>query len=110
MTQPQKTAYEELKTRFALISNLGGGASVLSKDAQVFMSPGSKYDRSQQMQANATACHDYITDPRVGVWLDKAEADQASLLKVTAAIFFSCAAYGRNPIPCRSLWRRNVRA
>jgi carboxypeptidase Taq len=71
---PQQ-AYENLKDRFAKMSKLGEAASLLHKDAETAMPSGGGEARVEQITALHTAAYDYISDPKTGEWLDRAEAD-----------------------------------
>lgn len=73
------TAYEKLKDRFAQINNLENAASILGKDMETVMRPGSSQDRINQIVAIAGASHSLISDPRVADWLNDAESRAASL-------------------------------
>src|ERR1035437_9807757 len=78
--QTETSAYENLKKRFAEIDHLGGIAGILSKDAQMYMKPGSADDRDGQMTTLAGLMHRLITAPEVGQWLNQAEAGKDKLL------------------------------
>jgi carboxypeptidase Taq len=79
MDHAEPSAYELLKRRFFLLSNLNGAASILSKDAETAMARGSLKDRSEQSQALAFAQHHFITDPLVLQWLEEAEKERETL-------------------------------
>ncbi|MDB5492568.1 MAG: Thermostable carboxypeptidase 1 [Micavibrio sp.] len=72
-------AYENLKDRYRLLSNLNGAGSILYMDSMVVMKPGSEADRSEQSMALATAAQKLLTHPEVGDWLDEAEESASAL-------------------------------
>jgi carboxypeptidase Taq len=72
------TAYQNLKDRFAQIENLDSAVSILSKDMQTIMAPGSADDRVNQMVAVENAIHSLMSDPRVEEWLNEAESAASS--------------------------------
>lgn len=74
-----KTAYENLKNRFAELSHLEGASGILSKDAETAMARGSAEDRSLQMQTLATLRHRLLTNPEVPQWLSEADAHASTL-------------------------------
>ncbi len=73
-----KTAYENLKERFAQMSNLQNAGSILGKDMETTMTSGSTNDRIEQITAIAMASHHLMTDPQVEEWLDRAESDASN--------------------------------
>src|SRR6266542_918647 len=79
MNAAPKTAYNNLKERFAKIIDINNAAAVLYKDAEVFMPKNSGPDRTRQMIALAEVAHDLIKAPEVKQWLDEAEKNGASL-------------------------------
>lgn len=73
------SAYENLKERFRLLSNLGGAGSILYMDSMTAMKQGSDNDRSEQTMALASAGQKLLSLPEVKDWLDEAETNGASL-------------------------------
>jgi carboxypeptidase Taq len=73
------SAYENLKDRFRLLSNLDGANGILYMDSMIPMKPGSENDRSEQTMALASAGQKLLSLPEVGDWLDEAEQNSSSL-------------------------------
>lgn len=77
----EKTAYEQLKERFALVADLSNAAAILSMDQQVAMPENSADDRTRQLVALSMTCHNLIKDPLVEKLLNEAEAAKNTLTK-----------------------------
>lgn len=73
------SAYDNLKDRFRLLSNLTGASSILYMDSMTAMKPGSDNDRSEQSMALASAGQKLLSAPEVSDWLDEAEQNIANL-------------------------------
>lgn len=69
------TAYEQLTSTFATLDAIEGSLSMLNWDMQTMMPSGGAEARSRQMATLKGLAHQTIADPRVGDWLDAAEAD-----------------------------------
>jgi carboxypeptidase Taq len=74
-----KSAYENLKERFAQMKHLENIGEILNKDEESVMAPGSADDRTQQTMVLATLRNALICDPLTAQWLDQAERDKANL-------------------------------
>lgn len=72
---PALNAYQNLKDRFHLLSNLSGADSILYMDSMTAMKQGSENDRSEQCMALASASQKLLSHPEVKDWLDEAEAN-----------------------------------
>jgi carboxypeptidase Taq len=79
MTTSTNTAYEALTRHFARMSSLRGAQAILGWDMQTMMPKGGAESRGQQLATLEGLSHELMTDPRVGGWLDQAEAGSASL-------------------------------
>jgi carboxypeptidase Taq len=73
------TAYETLERRFRRISALRDALGILTWDTETVMPAGAAEGRSEQLAAVRLAAHELLTDPRVGGWLDEAEAGGGAL-------------------------------
>lgn len=74
-TQP---AYGRLEERFRRISALEEASGVLDWDRATMMPNGGADARTNQLTALEVTCHELLTHPEVGDWLDTAEAEAAS--------------------------------
>lgn len=74
-----QSAYELLKERFQILSNLGGASGILMKDMQTVMPDGSAEDRVHQLTSLSKSSQLMLKDPDVEKWLIEAEADAGSL-------------------------------
>ena len=83
MAEP--AAYAELERRFARLHALDGASAVLDWDSQTMMPPGGAGARAEQRAALALACHEILTDPRLGDLLDRAETEAGELDRWRAA-------------------------
>ncbi len=70
-----RTAYKNLKSRFADISHLGGIGSFLNKEGEVTMPKGSAAERDAQQMALRGQIHFLMADPLTEKWLKQAERD-----------------------------------
>ncbi len=76
---PPPEAYRRLEERFRRLGALGEAGAILGWDLAVMMPPGGGPARGEQIAALAVTRHDLLTDPRVGEWLDQAEAGANAL-------------------------------
>jgi carboxypeptidase Taq len=75
MNAAQGSPIDQLRRRFARIQRFRDAQSVLEWDAQTMMPPGGAAGRAEQVAALATLCHELLTAPEVGDWLDAADAE-----------------------------------
>ncbi len=68
-------AVRDLETRFARIANLDNALGILGWDHQTMMPEGAAASRAETLAALSVIRHELLTDPRVGDWLDAAEAE-----------------------------------
>jgi carboxypeptidase Taq len=69
-------AYAALTRQFSRLSALRGAQGLLGWDMQTMMPKGGAEARGQQLGALEGLHHELLTDPRVGGWLDAAEAGE----------------------------------
>jgi carboxypeptidase Taq len=67
------TAYEKLKTRFAMMANLSWSSSILSKLNEAGRHPHGIDEQIAQSEALDIVGHKLMTDPATEQWLDEAE-------------------------------------
>ncbi|TDU32637.1 hypothetical protein DFR24_2035 [Panacagrimonas perspica] len=73
------SAYQQLETHYALIGKLAGANSLLFRDRNVVMRPGSAAGHADISGAMAEIITEKAVDPRVGEWLSKAETQRGTL-------------------------------
>ncbi|HYD30129.1 MAG TPA: carboxypeptidase M32 [Azospirillaceae bacterium] len=73
------TAYQDLERRFARLSLISDAQGILGWDTQTMMPDGSAEGRAEQTATLSLMSHELLTDPRVGAWLDAAEAEADGL-------------------------------
>lgn len=73
------TAFEQLKTRLAEITDLRHAAAIISWDQQTYMPPGGSAARAEQRSTLHKVIHEMFTADETGRWLDAATAEVASL-------------------------------
>ena len=66
--------YHELERRFARIANLDNALGILQWDHQTMMPAGAADTRAETLATLYVLRHELIADPRIGEWLDEAEA------------------------------------
>ncbi len=66
--------YDCLRHRFQRLSHLRGALAVLHWDHAVMMPDGGAPGRAEQLATLKQLAHENLADPRVGDWLDEAEA------------------------------------
>ncbi|MFY9342796.1 MAG: carboxypeptidase M32 [Planctomycetota bacterium] len=72
-------AYDELRFHLRSATLLGSAAAVLAWDQETGMPRGAGDIRAEQLALLAQLQHERATDPRVGEWLARCEADRARL-------------------------------
>ena len=72
------TAYSRLEERFRRINALEQATGVLDWDRATMMPDGGAEARTNQLTALEVTCHELLTHPEVGDWLDEAEATVTS--------------------------------
>jgi carboxypeptidase Taq len=72
-------AYEKLQARFRQISNLSNARDILSWDEAVMMPEGSGPSRNDSLADLSTLIQGLSVSPEIGLWLEAAESDDASL-------------------------------
>ena len=93
------TAFSDLMEYQRETEALGQIAGRLGWDQETMMPPGAAEQRAEEMAAIEGVLHARRTDPRVGEWIDRAEAPDAAGRRAVALI---ARAYGRNAcIPAR---------
>ena len=78
-TTAQTPAYNELKQRFEEMNLLGAAHSVLLRDAQTVMAPGSGDQRSRVIGLISKIGHGKVTGDAVKTLLDQAEEERKHL-------------------------------
>lgn len=74
-TADAATPYNRLEDRFRRISALEQATGVLDWDRATMMPNGGAEARTNQLSALEVTCHELLTHPEVGDWLDQAEAE-----------------------------------
>lgn len=74
-----RAAYENLTKLFNRLSVLGGVQQRLYRDMQTVMAKGSAEEHDHQTAVLSEIAHAQFTDPKVGKWLEAAEADAGIL-------------------------------
>ncbi len=93
------TAFSDLMEYQRETEALGQIAGRLGWDQETMMPPGAAEQRAEEMAAIEGVLHARRTDPRVGEWIDRAEAPDLAGRRAVALI---ARAYGRNAcIPAR---------
>ncbi len=75
MSGRPSTAYRDLERRFARIAAIGDALGILGWDTQTMMPTGANDGRAEQTATLSVLAHELMTDPRVGEWLEQAEAE-----------------------------------
>lgn len=76
------SAYVKLEERFGKIAAVGQAAAILHWDAAVMLPEGASEGRGEQLAALESVTHDWLTDARVGEWLEAAKAEKLDGWKV----------------------------
>ena len=76
---PALPARQQLERRFARLAALGDALGILGWDCQTMMPDGAADGRAAATATLSGLAHELLTEPRVGAWLDEAEAEAGSL-------------------------------
>ena len=77
----ENEAYEKLKERFEELKHIRNAMSILHKDSETNMAPGSELDRVRQLTVLSAMEHRMLNDPAMTQLLAQAEQDAGQLCK-----------------------------